>query len=63
MTRVARQYDAILRRSLLAFHDELTWRSIKPNLTRDSARVLRSRLRHGKMGLKLLKSGFARTTF
>ena len=34
--RVARQYDAIYDDPYWAFHDELTWRSIKPHLPRDA---------------------------
>jgi ubiquinone/menaquinone biosynthesis C-methylase UbiE len=61
--RVARQYDAIYDDPYWHFHDELTWRMIKPHLPRDlSAPCLDLGTGTGKWGLKLLKSGFA-TTF
>jgi ubiquinone/menaquinone biosynthesis C-methylase UbiE len=61
--RVARQYDAIYDDPYWAFHDELTWRMIKPHLPRDSsAACCDLGCGTGKWGLKLLKSGFA-TTF
>lgn len=61
--RVARQYDAIYDDPYWAFHDELTWRLIKPHLPRDSsAHCADLGCGTGKWGLKLLKSGFA-TTF
>ncbi len=61
--RVARQYDAIYDDPYWYFHDELTWRLIKPHLPRDlSARCCDLGCGTGKWGLKLLKSGFA-TTF
>src|SRR5438128_4435255 len=61
--RVARQYDAIYDDPYWHFHDELTWRSIKPHLPRDlSAACCDLGCGTGKWGLKLLKSGFA-TTF
>lgn len=61
--RVARQYDSIYDDPYWAFHDELTWRSIKPHLPRDlSAACVDLGCGTGKWGLKLLKSGFA-TTF
>jgi ubiquinone/menaquinone biosynthesis C-methylase UbiE len=61
--RVARQYDSIYDDPYWEFHDELTWRSIKPHLPRDSsARCCDLGCGTGKWGLKLLKSGFA-TTF
>jgi ubiquinone/menaquinone biosynthesis C-methylase UbiE len=61
--RVARQYDAMYDDPYWEFHDELTWRSIKPHLPRDlSAPCLDLGTGTGKWGLKLLKSGFA-TTF
>jgi ubiquinone/menaquinone biosynthesis C-methylase UbiE len=34
--RVARQYDAIYDDSYWEFHDELTWRMIKPHLPREA---------------------------
>jgi ubiquinone/menaquinone biosynthesis C-methylase UbiE len=61
--RVARQYDAIYDDPYWHFHDELTWRSIKPHLPREmSAGCCDLGCGTGKWGLKLLKSGFA-TTF
>ncbi len=61
--RVARQYDAIYDDSYWAFHDELTWRTIKQFLPTDlSAPCADLGCGTGKWGLRLLKSGFA-TTF
>jgi ubiquinone/menaquinone biosynthesis C-methylase UbiE len=61
--RVARQYDAIYDDPYWAFHDELTWRAVKPHLPRDAAAHCADLgCGTGKWGLKLLKSGFA-TTF
>ena len=61
--RVARQYDSIYEDPYWAFHDELTWRAVKPYLPRDlMAQCLDLGCGTGKWGLKLLKSGFA-TTF
>src|SRR5258708_40181163 len=61
--RVARQYDSIYDDPYWHFHDELTWRAIKPHVPRDlSAQCLDLGCGTGKWGLKLLKSGFA-TTF
>jgi len=61
--RIARQYDAIYDDPYWDFHDELTWRLIKPHLPRDlSWPCLDLGTGTGKWGLKLLKSGFA-TTF
>jgi ubiquinone/menaquinone biosynthesis C-methylase UbiE len=61
--RVARQYDAIYDDPYWHFHDELTWRLIKPHLPRDlKAACLDLGTGTGKWGLRLLKSGFA-TTF
>ncbi|HEX8341280.1 MAG TPA: class I SAM-dependent methyltransferase [Tepidisphaeraceae bacterium] len=61
--RVAKQYDAIYDDAYWAFHDELTWRSIKPHLPRDATAACADLgCGTGKWGLKLLKSGFA-TTF
>ena len=58
--RVARQYDAIYDDPYWHFHDELTWRMIKPRLPRDlSAQCCDLGCGTGKWGLKLLKSGFA----
>ncbi|HYO08893.1 MAG TPA: class I SAM-dependent methyltransferase [Tepidisphaeraceae bacterium] len=61
--RVARQYDAIYDDPYWHFHDELTWRAVKPHLPRDLAvPCCDLGCGTGKWGLKLLKSGFA-TTF
>lgn len=61
--RVASKYDAIYDDPFWKFHDEITWRLIKPHLPRDlSARCADLGCGTGKWGLKLLKSGFA-TTF
>jgi ubiquinone/menaquinone biosynthesis C-methylase UbiE len=61
--RVARQYDAIYDDPYWAFHDELTWRAVKPHLPRDlSTACCDLGCGTGKWGLKLLKSGYA-TTF
>jgi SAM-dependent methyltransferase len=61
--RVARQYDAIYEDPYWHFHDELTWRTVKPHLPRDTAAACCDLgCGTGKWGLKLLKSGFA-TTF
>jgi ubiquinone/menaquinone biosynthesis C-methylase UbiE len=61
--RVARQYDAIYDDPYWHFHDELTWRLVKPHLPRDAnAPCLDLGTGTGKWGLKLLKSGFP-TTF
>src|SRR3954452_22646931 len=61
--RVARQYDTIYDDPFWEFHDELTWRLIKPHLPRDlSAACADLGCGTGKWGLRLLKSGFA-TTF
>ncbi|HEV2296384.1 MAG TPA: methyltransferase domain-containing protein [Tepidisphaeraceae bacterium] len=61
--RVARQYDSIYDDPYWAFHDELTWRSVKPHLPRDmTAECADLGCGTGKWGLKLLKSGFP-TTF
>lgn len=60
--RVARQYDAIYDDPYWHFHDELTWRLVKPYLPRDaSAACCDLGCGTGKWGLKLLKSGFAVT--
>lgn len=60
--RVARQYDSIYDDSYWEFHDELTWRTIKPHLPRDAhASCADLGCGTGKWGLKLLKSGFAVT--
>src|SRR5436309_8469114 len=61
--RVARQYDSIYDDPYWEFHDELTWRLIKPHLPRDAlAECLDIGCGTGKWGRKLLKSGFP-TTF
>ena len=61
--RVARQYDAIYDDPYWAFHDELTWRAVKPHLPRDAtAACCDLGCGTGKWGLKLVKGGFA-TTF
>jgi ubiquinone/menaquinone biosynthesis C-methylase UbiE len=61
--RVARQYDAIYDDPYWEFHDEFTWRSIKPHLPKStSSHCADLGCGTGKWGLKLLKSGFA-TTF
>lgn len=61
--RVAGKYDAIYDDPFWAFHDEITWRLIKPHLPRDlSAQCADLGCGTGKWGLRLLKSGFA-TTF
>ena len=61
--RVARQYDAIYDDPYWRFHDELTWRTIKPHVPRDlSAHCLDLGCGTGKWGAKLLKTGLA-TTF
>jgi ubiquinone/menaquinone biosynthesis C-methylase UbiE len=61
--RVARKYDQIYDDLYWEFHDELTWRVIKPHLPADlNAPCLDLGCGTGKWGLKVLKSGFA-TTF
>ena len=61
--RVARQYDAIYDDPYWSFHDELTWRLIKPHLPRDATAACADLgCGTGKWGLKLLKSGYP-TTF
>lgn len=61
--RVARQYDSIYDDSYWEFHDELTWRLIKPHLPRDAtAHCADLGCGTGKWGLRLLKSGYP-TTF
>src|SRR5688572_6596539 len=57
--RVARQYDSIYDDPYWDFHDELTWRLIKPFLPRDAtARCADLGCGTGKWGLRLLKSGY-----
>jgi ubiquinone/menaquinone biosynthesis C-methylase UbiE len=61
-SRIARQYDAIYDDPFWEFHDELTWRLIKPHLPRDAAASCADLgCGTGKWGLRLLKSGFAVT--
>jgi ubiquinone/menaquinone biosynthesis C-methylase UbiE len=61
--RVARQYDSIYDDPYWHFHDEFTWRLVKPHLPRDAtAACLDLGTGTGKWGLKLLKSGYP-TTF
>jgi len=61
--RVARQYDSIYDDAYWAFHDEITWRQVKPHLPRDAtAHCADLGCGTGKWGLKLLKSGYP-TTF
>ena len=60
--RVARQYDSIYDDPYWEFHDELTWRMIKPYLPREAhAPCADLGCGTGKWGLKLLKSGYAVT--
>jgi ubiquinone/menaquinone biosynthesis C-methylase UbiE len=57
--RVARQYDSIYDDPYWHFHDELTWRMIKPYLPRDAtAPCADLGTGTGKWGLRLLKSGY-----
>lgn len=61
--RVARQYDSIYDDPYWAFHDELTWRAVKPHLPKNlNDHCADLGCGTGKWGLKLLKSGFP-TTF
>ncbi|MGC4031337.1 MAG: class I SAM-dependent methyltransferase [Tepidisphaeraceae bacterium] len=61
--RVAKQYDHIYDDPYWEFHDEITWRSVKPHLPRDAnAACADLGCGTGKWGLKLLKSGYP-TTF
>ena len=61
--RVARQYDSIYDDPFWDFHDQLTWRSIKPHIPRDLAMQCADLgCGTGKWGLRILKSGFD-TTF
>ncbi len=58
--RVAAKYDEIYADPFWAFHDEITWRLVKPHLPRDlSAKCIDLGCGTGKWGLKTLKSGFA----
>lgn len=57
--RVARQYDSIYDDPYWHFHDELTWRLIKPFLPRDATAACADLgCGTGKWGLRLLKSGY-----
>jgi len=57
--RVARQYDSIYEDPYWYFHDELTWRTVKPCLPREAnAACADLGCGTGKWGLKILKSGF-----
>lgn len=61
--RVARRYDSIYDDPYWAFHDDLTWRLIKPHLPTDANGPCADLgCGTGKWGLKLLKSGYP-TTF
>lgn len=61
--RVARQYDNIYDDPYWHFHDDLTWRMIKPYLPREAGTACADLgTGTGKWGLRLLKSGFP-TTF
>ena len=61
--RVARQYDSIYDDPYWHFHDELTWRLIKPHLPVNAvAHCADLGCGTGKWGLRLLKSGYP-TTF
>ena len=60
---MAGKYDEIYDDPFWAFHDEITWRLVKPHLPRDlSAQCIDLGCGTGKWGLKTLKTGFA-TTF
>lgn len=57
--RVARRYDSIYDDPYWHFHDELTWRMLKPFLPTDANAVCADLgCGTGKWGMKLLKSGF-----
>lgn len=59
---MAARYDEIYDDPFWVFHDEVTWRLLKPYVPRDlSAVCLDLGCGTGKWGLKLLKSGFATT--
>lgn len=61
--RVARQYDSIYDDPYWAFHDELTWRLVKPHLPANAnAACADLGCGTGKWGLRVLKSGYP-TTF
>ena len=61
--RVSKTYDAIYDDPYWEFHDEITWRAIKPHLPRNAnAACADLGCGTGKWGLKLLKSGYP-TTF
>jgi len=60
--RVARQYDSIYEDPYWEFHDQLTWRLVKPYLPTDLSTPCGDLgCGTGKWGLRLLKSGFAVT--
>lgn len=60
--RVAGKYDAMYEDAYWDFHDEVTWRSVKPHLPRDAGSpCIDLGCGTGKWGLKLLKSGFPTT--
>ena len=57
--RVAKKYDAIYDDLYWRFHDDVTWRAVKPHLPGDAgARCLDLGCGTGKWGLKLKKSGY-----
>lgn len=57
--RIARRYDAMYDDPYWAFHDELTWRTIRPHLPVDAhARCADLGCGTGKWGQRLLKSGY-----
>lgn len=61
--RVASRYDQVYDDAYWRFHDELTWRAVKPHLPRDlNSPCIDLGCGTGKWGLKLLKTGFP-TTF
>ena len=60
--RVARQYDAMYEDAYWRFHDEVTWRVVRPYLPAEAgAQCLDLGCGTGKWGLKLAKSGYAVT--
>lgn len=60
--RVARQYDSIYDDAYWEFHDELTWRLIRPHLPADAtAHCADLGCGTGKWGLRLLRGGFVVT--
>lgn len=57
--RVARSYDNIYDDAYWQFHDEVTWRHLKPHLPTDAnAHVADLGCGTGKWGLRLLKTGY-----